>query len=245
MNGADADRTQERPTMDDEDVAAVLRTGKMDALDAYAAVDAIPTTRALPSVEGTQEIRAVDILEVIPAAAASADIPVDVEEPAPRATTASSIAPFAIEVARRAPLPPVMSEASEASFVARIGPPRRLRAIVEVVMAASLLILAAAALRAHFAPEETDATPIVLVDAKGTARASAAPPPATVDVRSLPIAAAPTTGILTRPSGAKFVVDGVPLSGTSAVVTCGEHVVRVGGGKPRKIDVPCGGTLAL
>ena len=220
--------------------------------------------------ERTQEIRAVDILEevsvaprsaaratvatvaTVPPARASADIAIDIdEEPMEeRKHTASSIAPLAIEVDHpvivRKPEPSFVEASSSASFVARIGPPRRLRAIVEITMAASLLILAAGALRAHFTPSEGDAEPIVMVDGNGTSRASAAAPPPAVDVKSLPTAAtAPTTGTIARTTSAKLTVDGVPISGVSAMVPCGPHLIKVGTDKARKLDVPCGGTLSV
>jgi hypothetical protein len=292
MDGAEADRTQEGSALsalDDEDVVAVLRTGKVATLDPYTVEDAIPTTPALPiSPEGTQEIhaddvlevlegrrrippppaprvarvarvvaertqeiRAVDILEEVPAARVSEDIPVDVDdEPVQeRRPGASSIAPLAIEVERPVlrPVrvtPTLIEAASSASFVARIGPPRRLRLIVEVTMAASLLILAAGALRAHFSPTDGDATPIVLVDESG--RSTAGAPPAAVDVKNIPLAStAPTTGTIARTTSAKLSVDGVPISGVSAMVPCGPHLIKVGSEKPRKVDVPCGGTLSV
>jgi hypothetical protein len=303
MDVADADRTQDSQALSDEDVAAALRTSHVAAVDPYTVEDAVPTSPALPyedsvasplptadgtqeihaddvleilegkkplpppapvrpatstaprpvtAAERTQEIRAVDILEEVPVARASADIPIEVDhEPLEeRRPTASSIAPLAIElespVIVRKATPPIVEAASSASFVARIGPPRRLRLIVEISMAASLLILAAGALRAHFTPSEGDAAPIVLTGGDGTSRASGTAPPAAVDVKSLPTAAtAPTTGTIARTTSAKLSVDGVAISGVSAMVPCGPHVIRVGTDKPRKVDVPCGGTLSL
>jgi len=297
MDGAEADRTQDSPglsALDDEDVVAALRTSKVAALEPDAIEEAIPTTPALPSssdvgsadggadgtqeiraddvlevLEGrrplpplppprlprvaadrTQEIRAVDILEEVPVGGrASEDIPIDVDEPAlERRPGASSIAPLAIELER--PARPVRvartlaDVASSASFVARMGPPRRLRLIVEITMAASLLILGAGAVRAHFAAADGDATPIVLMDESG--RASASAPPAALDLKNLTTAATtPTTGTIARTTSAKLSIDGVPISGASAMVPCGPHLIKVGGETPRKVDVPCGGTLSI
>jgi hypothetical protein len=39
-------------------------------------------------------------------------------------------------------------------------------------------------------------------------------------------------------------LDGNKLTNANAVVTCGQHQVKVGArGKPHAIDVPCGGEL--
>ena len=208
-----------------------------------------------PSAAQTQEVRAADILEAVPIPAPSVDILVEhedpiaapppkrVEPPSQRRHTASSIAPIAIEIPPPpsprfvAPEPRVSADSSIAPL--RVGPPRRLRAIVEVAMATSLLILAAGAVRAHMS-SEPEGPPIILTQPNTS---SATAPPATVDVQNLP--AMPTTGTIARADAARVVIDGTKLSASSAVVPCGSHVLRIGNAKPRSVDVPCGGTLSI
>ena len=208
-----------------------------------------------PSAAQTQEVRAADILEAVPIPPPSVDILVEheepiaapppkrVEPPSQRRHTASSIAPIAIEIPLprsprfAAPEPRVSADSSIVEI--RVGPPRRLRAIVEVAMAVSLLILAAGAVRAHMS-SEPEGPPIILTQPNTS---SATAPPATVDVQNLP--AVPTTGTIARADAARVVIDGTKLSASSAVVPCGSHVLRIGNAKPRSVDVPCGGTLSI
>ena len=272
MGDAEADRTLDRPTLralDDEDVAEALRTCQTPVVDdEYALGGEMPTTPALPSdegdsegdgvsaertqeigAEGTQEIRAVDILEEHPVVAAAnapepADIPIDEGEPEEPRSTASSIAPFALEielphVQQHRPLAPSDSSGtSEVSFATRVKPTRRLRAVVEITMAASLLIIAAGAVRAHLSPTNDEPPTIVLP-------AAAAAAPLAPAQETKPAEPLPTTGTLTRVTRAKLTVDGVPITAPSALVPCGSHVVKVGAEKARTVDVPCGGSLAI
>jgi hypothetical protein len=63
--------------------------------------------------------------------------------------------------------------------------------------------------------------------------------------------AAPTTGTIASPkwaTGRRVYMDGGKDFGPagSAVVPCGTHVVQIGtSGKPRKVNVPCGGSVTV
>jgi hypothetical protein len=208
-----------------------------------------PAPRARP-VDRTQEIRAVDILEEHPAAPVAAaaqcaeptDIPIDVGEVEDTRSTASSIAPFALEIElphlpHRAQEPSDSSGTSEVSFATRVKPTRRLRAIVEITMAASLLIIAAGAVRAHLSPT-SDEPPTIVLPAAAAAPLRPAPDAKPAE----PLA---TTGTLTRATRAKLTVDGVPITAPSALVPCGPHLVKVGAEKAHTVDVPCGGSVTI
>jgi hypothetical protein len=224
---SDTDRTLETRSIfhiDEDDVAAAQRTCKLPILSEEAAQDTLETPRAKSIADRTQEVRAEDVLEIVDAREATG--------------TPTSIAPLAIELPPRQTIRPRSAPPSEStsSFGVRLGPPRRLRLIVEVVMGGSLLILAAAVVRSAMS-WEPEATPIVLVS-PGT---HAAPPPRAMDVPS-PVSA-PTTGTVARVAGARVELDGVRVTATSAVVPCGAHMLKVGAEKPRTVDVPCGGTF--
>ncbi len=53
-------------------------------------------------------------------------------------------------------------------------------------------------------------------------------------------------GTITVATGAgSLVVDGALATGATAVVACGTHQIRAGRGRPRNVDVPCGGTVTV
>jgi hypothetical protein len=82
------------------------------------------------------------------------------------------------------------------------------------------------------------------------ATAAAKPPPASP--RSAPAPASTytlpseeTAGTIDFPRHVVVTLDGARVTAGSAVVRCGEHTIRLGRGAPRKVDVPCGGTLEI
>jgi hypothetical protein len=82
-------------------------------------------------------------------------------------------------------------------------------------------------------------------EAASTATASSSPP-----IASAPLVPGPTQGVLkTRwNTGHRFFVDGVVVGETPAqvIVTCGEHVVKIGsGGREQTIDVACATTVIV
>jgi hypothetical protein len=53
-----------------------------------------------------------------------------------------------------------------------------------------------------------------------------------------------TTGTVTAAPGVRpLYIDGARITASSAIVTCGRHLVRAGWAKPRAVIVPCGKTL--
>ena len=105
------------------------------------------------------------------------------------------------------------------------------------------------------APMPSPATPATA--ARPTAPAPAIPPPPPVPVPSAsPLAVQPSASDTTdstsgsirfvRPAKPGWVwLDGKRLTGTSAIVTCGTHQVKVGYLAKHAVVVPCGGELVL
>jgi hypothetical protein len=129
-------------------------------------------------------------------------------------------------------------------------PPERRKKLTRIVLgtlAACALILVAAGI-VHLArpsndaaAEATTATAVVPVPVPAAAPAAPAVAAATPD--------APQTGTLRlqKPLVAgKVWLDGQKMTVASATIACGTHQLKVGAhGRPRSIDVPCGGELKL
>lgn len=129
-------------------------------------------------------------------------------------------------------------------------PPERRKKLTRIVLgtlAACALILVAAGIvhlvrpsndAADVATSATAATPVPLPAAAPAAPAVAAAPPD-----------APQTGTLRlqKPLVAgKVWLDGQKMTVASATIACGTHQLKIGAhGRPRSIDVPCGGELKL
>jgi hypothetical protein len=85
----------------------------------------------------------------------------------------------------------------------------------------------------------------------GAAAPQPAPPPidAPAPVEPAPTPElAPTTGTLRlhKPaSPGRVWVDGKKLTADSAILGCGAHLIRVGRGRARSVQVPCGGELVV
>ena len=131
----------------------------------------------------------------------------------------------------------------------RLAPARRrkLKRIVIGTLAACGAILLAAGVAHLVRPSNdtsayaaTNSAPAPIVPAPPAVAPVAAPTPATD---------APQTGTLylQRPAAAgKVWLDGQKIGAASATVTCGKHQLKVGArGKPRAIDIPCGGELRI
>jgi hypothetical protein len=118
-----------------------------------------------------------------------------------------------------------------------------------IVVCALILVAAVIARVSHASsPKESKAVPSALpalalpaaVAAPG-ALAQTAPPP-------LPPAEVPITGTLRfeRPaSPGRVWLDGKKLNANSALVSCGAHQIKVGRGRARSVQVPCGGDLVV
>jgi hypothetical protein len=60
-----------------------------------------------------------------------------------------------------------------------------------------------------------------------------------------PPPAAKTATLKLSHAGKPLTVDGKKVTGASAVVTCGSHMVAVGKDKPHRVDAPCGSTVVV
>jgi hypothetical protein len=130
----------------------------------------------------------------------------------------------------------------------------KLSRIVVAAVAACGAILVAAGV-AHMArannPDTAPRTSSLAVTTPASAPAPSPIPAATAAVpsRSSTAPDTPTTGtlLLQRPAvPGRVWLDGNKLTNPTAVVTCGQHQVKVGArGKAHAIDVPCGGELHL
>ena len=124
---------------------------------------------------------------------------------------------------------------------------RWLLGVVGTVAAAATALVLGAVIAEHFPRRDEPA--VIAASARAPsnigARPLAPPPPTlpTIDVRSLPTA---MLGTIVGPARRAISVDGTRESGSTALVTCGKHVVHVGrSGRPRTVDVPCGGRVAV
>ena len=211
-------------------------------------------------VEATQELQALDVLEIVEALRPPGSV-----KPRRPTPSNSSIAPVGLDLA-----PDAASGDEEANPTMEIRLPAKRRRLAGVVIGAlsgcAIILVAAAIARVGHAGSPPGAT-VTLGSptdmAPATTTAAAAPPTPTV----VPIAASPraaatpapattatdpgsasSTGTvrLDRPAAPGRVwLDGKRLGSSSALVTCGTHQIRVGRGRTHSIDVPCGGEIGV
>jgi hypothetical protein len=138
-----------------------------------------------------------------------------------------SVAPVAVDTAPHAPPAPSYVPPPESATYTRApsvttAPPFLLRrkVIVGGALGGAVFLLAAAGLRALVATEDPRAT-------------GASPTTAGATIKLAPDAPGP------------LVVDGVAAPAEGVEVSCGVHVVRIGGAAPRSMDVPCDAVLVL
>jgi hypothetical protein len=156
--------------------------------------------------------------------------------PRPRSSRADST----VQIAWRAPAPPR----------------RKYGFVVAGACAISLAILAVGFVRRAFANEDDSRSSLAALVAPtrptsttastATTPRPAAPKPATTapsgDVGS---SSPPTVGTVIGPAG-RIYLDGTRLKGTSAIVGCGKHAIRVAPARTtRDVDVPCGGEVKV
>jgi hypothetical protein len=138
----------------------------------------------------------------------------------------------------------------------RLAPARRkklTRIVVATLAACGLILLAAGVahvLRPNNDAEAYAATPAVPPPpAPSAAIAPPAQAPAPPAAAAPAPADTPTTGTLRlqRPAApGKVWLDGDKISAASASVACGKHQLKIGPhGKPRTVDIPCGGELKV
>jgi hypothetical protein len=187
-----------------------------------------------PSADATMEIRAEDVLEAI-----------DVDRPSIRMTSSASrgddmasIAPVALEIYSRE-----YAFGPEESLSMRIRlrrPPNpRLIAAVGAAVGVCIVILAAAGIRTAMGPRTDDATTAT------AATKVTVPTPASTSIATDSLPPVPSSGTIVFPRRSAITLDGARVTTASAIVRCGDHTVRINRAAPRKVDVPCGGTLDL
>jgi hypothetical protein len=230
-----------------QSVRTAESTQELLAGDVLEILDAPPPMRA--PAGSTQELLASDVLEVV-------------QQPRRAEHSASSIAPVGID------LPPMRPAATSAEEQEEYNPTRELRAmqrrhlgpvVVATVAVCGVILLVAGinrfspadATRAANAAQETTVTVVsrpASTPATASKPVSVAPTTATPKAISTSTVAgdAPTTGTIVFDKAGKVWLDGKRLSGTSAMVRCGSHRVKLGPfAKSRAIDVPCGGEITV
>ncbi|HEY8038197.1 MAG TPA: hypothetical protein VIF15_00315 [Polyangiaceae bacterium] len=197
--------------------------------------------------EATQELQAIDVLEVVETVRARSGT--RKARPSP---SASSIAPVGLDLG---PAVDIQDEEVNATMQIRIpGKRRSLRGVVIGALAGCALILVAAAIArvGHASSEEPlapkQASTTAPTSTSTPAKAAATPPVPNAFAPSAPGSTDPSTGTLRldKPAVAGRVwLDGKKLSSPSALVTCGTHKIKVGRGRTHSVDVPCGGEIGV
>lgn len=200
--------------------------------------------------EATQEVNAIDVLEVIETHLPSTNQPL----PPPRApsASASSIAPVGLDLMPSR----AMDEEINPTMEIRLPRPRRNLGgiVVAAVSACTLLLVAAGLARVGHASDEASPSSAASRAPFVNAAVTTASPEPTVSP-TVPAAQAitnqapdlPSTGtvLIGRSSAGHVQLDGRNLAASSAIVSCGTHQIRIGHGKPHSIDVPCGGEITV
>jgi hypothetical protein len=224
-----------------------------------------PPRNPRPNPNATQEVQAGDVLEVIEKgglAARPAPLPrfedgveevsveiVPDESPRFRTSSASSIAPVDLNLA-----PPLDDEMTGSIDVIAVARRKRFSLIVgAAVGSCAVLLVIAIGCKISGGSNETEiakasgvAAPLQTPAAATQKPASALPvvtkPATTTPAIIATPATASTIGTIIIDSKAKKVwLDGKRLSGSSAMIQCGSHKVKIGKSSAQTVDVPCGG----
>lgn len=173
---------------------------------------------------------------------------------------AHSVAPVAFDVdVDLAPPPPRRKNLADSTMqiildltrVPRRMPKRRLGWVVAMAVGVSVLILGAGLTRRALSSED-DTMGATLAAMVATQKSAAATPspvipkPTPAPAATSPASLAPSpVGTVVGPTG-RVYIDGKQVRGTSAIVPCGSHKIRIAPAtKAKAIDVPCGGDLTL
>ena len=214
----------------------------------------IPKRKGNAPVEATQELQALDVLEIV-----------ETLKNAPRATPGnavgrkaagsnSSIAPVGLDLM---PLRAGADEEVNPTMEIRLPPRRRrLGGIVIAAIAGCALILVAAGIArvGHASSSPAPASSPVFTATTAAVTPTSAPLDTAPAATSTPSSPAPAslggssagTVRLERPAVAGHVwLDGKKLSSTSALVSCGTHQIKVGRGRTHSVDVPCGSEIGV
>lgn len=244
-----------------QSVRSAESTQELLAGDVLEVLDAPPPMRARAG--STQELLASDVVEVV-------------QPPSrPREYSASSIAPVGIDLPPLRP-PATSTEEQEEynpTRELRAMQRRHLGPVVVAAVAVCAVILLAAGINRFSRADDTRAnaaqqttvtiaskpasTPATTTKPATLAPTTAAPKPISASTptptptptsksTSTVASDAPSTGTILFDRPGKVWLDGKRLSGTSAMVRCGSHRVKLGPfAKSRAIDVPCGGEITV
>jgi hypothetical protein len=214
----------------------------------------IPKRKGNAPVEATQELQALDVLEIVEtlknaprAAPGTASGPVVTRK---ALASNSSIAPVGLDLM---PQRAVADEEINPTMEIRL-PVRRRRLggiVIAAVAGCALILVAAGVARVGHASSSPDpASPAAIP----TTTAAATPVDTAPAATPAPGAPAPaslegaSTGTvrLDRPAVVGHVwLDGKKLSSKSALVSCGTHQIKVGHGRTHSVDVPCGSEIGV
>lgn len=218
-----------------------------------------PVRKPVVPVEATQELQAVDVLEVL----GTKGLPSAGATRRPLGSQ-SSIAPVGLDLAVSGR---AGAEEEDRGTSGHVLPPPRRRfkgLVIGVVSGCALILVAAGVARVVHASDEPSSTahasaPSTLAPAQPAAApatppaATGATPPAAPSHAPAGIAAASTsdgtsTGTvrIDRPAKPGHVwLDGKKLTSPSALVSCGTHRIKIGHSRTHSIDVPCGGEIGV
>lgn len=208
-----------------------------------------PERKANAPAEATQQLQAVDVLEIVETLKPPSVGPA-LRKPAP---SNSSIAPVGLDL-----MPRQAATDEEVNPTMEIRLPVRRRHLGGIVLAAvagcALILVAAGIARVGHASSEPAHAPAPPAAAADTTSATATAPlaaptaPASTANSSAATTGASSTGTvrLDRPATPGHVwLDGQKLSSSSAMVSCGTHQIKVGHHRTHSIDVPCGGEIGV
>jgi hypothetical protein len=228
-----------------------------------------PPRNPRPNANATQEVQAADVLEVIEKAGLAArpaplprfedaidEVSVEIvpdESPRFRTSSASSIAPVDLNLA-----PPLDDEMTGSIDVVAVARRKRFSLIVGAAVgsAAVLLVIGIGCKLAGGSNDSESSTASGVAATQAPTAATQKPATATAFTVALPAVTAPKTTTASTPAPATastigtLIVDGKPkkvwldgkrLSGSSAMIQCGSHKVKIGKTSVQMVDVPCGG----
>lgn len=201
------------------------------ATQEIAAADILEVT----DLSGTQEVTLEDILEAVA-------VPRDDDVAGP-ATHADPWEPVAQHADAAAALDERVVTTDRAAAQPALGPRHRRHRSITLV--AALAVVPLGILSAAGAMSIASRPPASVVSLPPTATATPARAPTPARTAPAPAEAKPTAGTIVAPPKKKLILDGKRIDATSAIVTCGMHVVKLGSGKAHEVDVPCGGEIAL
>jgi hypothetical protein len=211
----------------------------------------IPKRKGNAPVEATQELQALDVLEIVEALKSTPRAAPGTAVTRKASTSNSSIAPVGLDLM---PQRAVADEEANPTMEIRL-PVRRRRLggiVVGAIAGCALILVAAGIARVGHASSSPDVTssPATLPATTATATttfpaATLAPAPAIPAPTSLDLSSTGTVR-LDRPATAGHVwLDGKKLSSSSAMVSCGTHQIKVGRGRTHSVDVPCGSEIGV